>query len=223
MFINKGSNLTICGGWAVNISNFARSDVDKLFAKVGTVQTVAMQARDSGPSQVAPSSLVPDPIYILTWVKWENVDLSFLFKKTMRRQAATRTYTCTDLEKFEMLTAQPPHIVRLLPLFILNRQLSTPVGGDLSVTSDVFFLLENSSVHWWCADNIKWYHLLHSGWTRGTRSASWDSRRYKKHENVHDLSYGYTRYSATILTVDKFAPLELPHPANWEFFSLAQF
>lgn len=53
----------------------------------------------------------------------------------------------TDLAKFEMLTAQLPHLVRLLPLFFLNSQLFTSVGEDLSVAFDVFFLLENSSVH----------------------------------------------------------------------------
>ena len=51
-----------------------------------------MQAIDAGPSQVRPSSMVSYPIYIVTWVKWENVDWIFLFKKTVRRQAGTRTY-----------------------------------------------------------------------------------------------------------------------------------
>ena len=45
----------------------------------------------------------------------------------------------TDLTKCEMLTAQPPHLVRLLPLFFLISQLLTSVGEDLSVAFDVFF------------------------------------------------------------------------------------
>ena len=47
----------------------------------------------------------------------------------------------TDLAKIEMLTAQPPHLVRLLPLFFLNSQLFTSVGEDLSVAFDVFFFV----------------------------------------------------------------------------------
>ena len=97
-----------------------------------------MQAIDAGPSQVRPSSMVPYPIYIVTWVKWENVDWIFLFRKQCDARLEPGL---TDLAKIGMLTAQPPHLVRLLPLFFLNSQLFTSVGEDLSVAFDVFFLV----------------------------------------------------------------------------------
>ena len=95
-----------------------------------------MQEIDAGPSQVRPSSMVSYPIYIVTWVKWENVDWIFLFRKQCDARLEPGL---TDLAKIGMLTAQPPHLVRLLPLFFLNSQLFTSVGEDLSVAFDVFF------------------------------------------------------------------------------------
>lgn len=97
-----------------------------------------MQAIDAGPSQVRPSSMVPYPIYIVTWVKWENVDWIFLFKKAMRRQAGTRTYRSGKVRDVNRSTTTSREIAALI---FLNSQLFTSVGEDLSVAFDVFFLV----------------------------------------------------------------------------------
>ena len=95
-----------------------------------------MQAIDAGPSQVRPSSMVPYPIYIVTWVKWENVDWIFLFKKAMRRRAGTRTYRSGKVRDVNRSTTTSREIAALI---FLNSQLFTSVGEDLSVAFDVFF------------------------------------------------------------------------------------
>ena len=79
--------------------------------------------------------MLPYPVYVVTRVKWENVDWSFLFKKTMRRQAGTQTYRSG---KVGDVNRSANNLVRILPLFFLNEQLSTSVGEDLSVAFDVF-------------------------------------------------------------------------------------
>lgn len=73
-----------------------------------------MQAIDAGLSQVHPSSMVPYPIYIVTWVKWENVDCIFLFKKTMRRQAGTRTYRSGKVRDVNRSTTTSREIAALI-------------------------------------------------------------------------------------------------------------